>query len=58
MAEQDHLRAEAQQAEKAALEAIACAARLRKQLDFLEGREHQILRSELECSELLERSGV
>ena len=49
---------EAQQAEKAALEAMARAARLRKQLDFLEGRERQILRSELDCSELLEWSGV
>ena len=58
MAEQDRLRAKAQQAEKAALKVMAHAARLCKQLDFLEGCEHQILRSELECSELLEWSGV
>ena len=58
VAEQNHLRTKAQKAEDAALEAMACAARLRKQLDFLEGREGRILRSELECLELLEWSGV
>lgn len=52
--EQERLRAEAQKAEAIAAEAMARASRLRKQLDFLEGRDRHILRSELECLELLD----
>ena len=58
MAEQNHLRAEVQKAEDAALEAMAHAVCLRKQLDFLEGCERRILQSELEYLELLEQLGV
>ena len=63
--EQARLRAEAQKAkemmarkaeEVAAL--AARAARLHKQLDFLDHREEMTLRSEIECLELLEWSGV
>ena len=63
--EQARLRAEAQKAEEAmarkAEEVAALAARatrLRKQLDFLDHREEMTLRSEIECLELLEQSGV
>jgi len=56
--EQNRLRSEAQKAEADAAEAMARAARLRKQLDFLEGRDRRILQSELECLELLDRVGA
>jgi len=65
VAEQARLRAEVQKAEEAMarkaeeVAALAArAARLRKQLDFLDRREEMTLRSEIECLELLERSGV
>ena len=65
VAEQARLRSEAQKAEEAMarkaeeVAALAArAARLRKQLDFLDRREEMTLRSEIECLELLERSGV
>ena len=58
VAEKERLRIEAQKAEAAASEAMARAACLRKQLDFLEGRDHHILQSELECLELLDRVGT
>lgn len=56
--EQERLRSEAQKAEATAAEAMARASRLRKQLDFLEDRDRRILRSELECLELLEQVGA
>ena len=56
--EQNHLYLEVQKAEADAAEAMARAARLRKQLDFLEGRDRRILQSELECLELLDRAGA
>ena len=58
VAEQERLHSEARKAEAVAAEAMARAARCRKQLDFLEGRDRRILRSELECLELLDRLGA
>ena len=65
VAEQARLRTEAQKAEEAMVHKAeevaalaACAARLRKQLDFLDRQEEMTLCSEIECLELLERSGV
>ena len=63
--EPEHLRRAAHKAEEAmaqkAEEMASLAARathLRKQLDFLEGRDHRLLRSELECLELVESIGA
>ena len=63
--EQERLRSAARKAEQdasdalqAAAEASSRAARLRKQLDFLEGRDRRVLQSELECLELLDHTGA
>ena len=58
VAEQERLRSEAQKAEALVVESMARAAHLRKQLDFLENRDRWILRSELECLELVEGLGA
>lgn len=65
VAEQERLRSEARKAEESMarkaeeMAALAArAARLRKQLDFLEGRDRRLLRSELECLDLLDEAGV
>ena len=65
VAEQERLRAAARKAEQdasdalqAAAEASSRAARLRKQLDFLEGRDRRILQSELKCLKLLDCAGA
>ena len=58
VAEKECFWVEAQKAEAATSEAMAHAAHLRKQLDFLEGRDRRILQSELECLELLDHVGA
>ena len=63
--EQEWLRHAARKAEEAMAQKAeemaslaACAARFRKQLDFLEGRDRRLLQSELECLELVESMGA
>ena len=56
--EQNCLHSKVQKVEANAAKVMACAAHLQKQLDFLEGRDHQILQSELKCLKLLDRTGA
>ena len=50
--------ARTQDALREAAEEASRMSRLRRQLDFLEGRESQILRGELECADLLDLVGI
>ena len=56
LSEKEKLRKQAREAEDAAARSMAKAARLRRQLDFLEGRTADVLSKELSAIEELEKA--